>query len=770
GSSKTLSFMMKTAHDSNIFRQMMQIHNVFETESEIYREVIPEFEEMYREVGLDVKFGAKSYDLDVQSPYILLEDLSTRGFKNENRLEGLDMDHTKAVLNKLALWHAASAVRVATKGPYDPDLCMGFLKESAQQMMRSMFEGLWTIFLQCAKSYDGIEEYYEAMTAAKDRLMEDFLKLADEEKRDFCVLNHGDCWSNNVMFQHDAFGKIKETYLIDFQTPRYGTPAQDLYYFLISSTKYELKTKQFEYFIKYYHDRLVEYLKLLNYSKKIISLKDLHIMLYKYGLWGYATMTGVMAAVLLDPNEHAMFDNFFSESDVGIKFKMQMFSGARYRKHCEMLLPWLYNRGAFFEQKNMTANANGTTADSIPKWIKANLFEDVLKKTVQGFKAIKSFEIKPAAGAGENYATVMLRIEIETELDDGTIKQISYMMKTNHDSDMVREMLKAHDMFDVEKSMYETIVPAFEKLYADAGVQIIFGPNCYELPTNEAHILLENLTPKGFKNTNRLEGLNKEHMHEVLRKLAMWHAASAVYAELNGGYEAKYLYGFFREESKAMMKSMHDNIHSMFMACLKKYSNHEIYYNEMESLQKELLDELYRTVEIDPNEFNVLNHGDCWANNIMFQYDDLGNIKETFLIDYQLPKYGTPAQDLYYFIISSANYDLKLSQFDYFIRFYHEHLYKNLKLLKYGKKLPTLQDIHVTLFRHGIWGLFSATGVMAAVLLDPTKDANLEHFLGDSDKAMAFKMAMYSNDRYRKHMEAILPWLKYRGAFDLSSM
>lgn len=65
----------------------------------------------------------------------------------------------------------------------------------------------------------------------------------------------------------------------------------------------------------------------------------------------------------------------------------------------------------------MAGHANGSATDTIPKWIKANLFEDVLKKTVKGFKNIKKFEVKPAAGAGENYATVMLRIEIESELD-----------------------------------------------------------------------------------------------------------------------------------------------------------------------------------------------------------------------------------------------------------------------------------------------------------------------------------------------------------------
>lgn len=152
----------------------------------------------------------------------------------------------------------------------------------------------------------------------------------------------------------------------------------------------------------------------------------------------------------------------------------------------------------------------------------------------------------------------------------------------------------------------------------------------------------------------------------------------------------------------------------------------------------------------------------------MFQYNNEDNIQETYLIDYQLPKYGSPALDLYYFILSSAHYDVKLSEFDYFIKFYHDILYENLILLKYQKKLPTLRDIHAILIRHGVWGVFTAKGIMAAVLVDPIKDANFEYFFGDGEKAVAFKMAMYSNDRYRKHMEAVMSWLKYRGAFDLS--
>uniref|UniRef100_A0A1I8NJW2 Uncharacterized protein n=1 Tax=Musca domestica TaxID=7370 RepID=A0A1I8NJW2_MUSDO len=63
-------------------------------------------------------------------------------------------------------------------------------------------------------------------------------------------------------------------------------------------------------------------------------------------------------------------------------------------------------------------------------------------------------------------------------------------------------------------------------------------------------------------------------------------------------------------------------------------------------------------------------------------------------------------------------------------------------------------------------GYSTATSVMAAVLCDPTENASIDNFVGESDAGLAFKRQMYSNPRYRKHLEAILPWLYYRGLLD----
>lgn len=108
--------------------------------------------------------------------------------------------------------------------------------------------------------------------------------------------------------------------------------------------------------------------------------------------------------------------------------------------------------------------------------------------------------------------------------------------------------------------------------------------------------------------------------------------------------------------------------------------------------------------KVDPSDFNVLNHGDFWSNNIMFSYDSTGRVKETLLVDFQMAKYGTVAQDLYYFLLSSTKYEDKLTKFDQYIQFYHEKLVENLKLLKYTNFIPSLREIHVSLFQYGFLG------------------------------------------------------------------
>ncbi|EDV53677.1 uncharacterized protein LOC6554928 [Drosophila erecta] len=408
-------------------------------------------------------------------------------------------------------------------------------------------------------------------------------------------------------------------------------------------------------------------------------------------------------------------------------------------------------------------------AGKIPDWVTAELFEDVLKSNVDGYAKVRNFKPEIGSAAGDNYATIMLRVKIEVELQDGTTKEVSYMVKLPHQQEIYKEMMKHTDIFEIERTMYNQVVPEMEALYKAAGVEVTFGAKSYELKNAQTeYIALEDLCIKGFKNANRLEGLDQAHSERVLRKLAQWHAATAVRVATKGQYPEIVLRGFFKEENRPMMNDMMDGMGKVFLKCCATYDGNEAYIEQVKAIKPVVIDELFKMCVVDPTEFNALNHGDTWSNNIMFQYDESGTIKEVYMVDFQVSKYGTVAQDLFYFLISSTKLEDKLSKFDYYVKVYHDNLVEHLKILKYSKPLPSLRDIHKSLFKYGTFAYSVATGVMAAVLLDPTENASLENFVGDSAEGVDFQMKMYNNPRYRKHIQVILPWLLNRGALDVN--
>lgn len=114
-------------------------------------------------------------------------------------------------------------------------------------------------------------------------LMGVFLLVAEPMRSGLKVLNHGDDWVNNILFKKDETGKTIDAKFIDFQLSFWGSPANDLIYFLISSVQDEIKTTHFDDLIVHYHEELCASLKSLNYEKHIPTLAELHVDLLDKG-------------------------------------------------------------------------------------------------------------------------------------------------------------------------------------------------------------------------------------------------------------------------------------------------------------------------------------------------------------------------------------------------------------------------------------------------------------------------------------------------------
>ncbi|KAH8417168.1 hypothetical protein KR222_005491 [Zaprionus bogoriensis] len=409
-----------------------------------------------------------------------------------------------------------------------------------------------------------------------------------------------------------------------------------------------------------------------------------------------------------------------------------------------------------------TNGQSEATDSNLPAWLPRISLENAVRAQLGDFEAIMSITPQNSS-AGDNYSSLMVRLLVEVELLDHSTKNISFVLKAQHNNDVMAAILNKLKLFSKEEQMYHSILPKFEQLYADAGKTVQFAPKAYKIDQDLGvdYVLLEDLRTKNFKNANRIAGLDLEHMQQVLAKLAAFHAASACYVEHFGMFGEDFTVGVYSEANRELLQEF--NASGAFLAQLKKWKNAQKIYEKLVTSDEYLVDRLLQDQQISMKDFNVLNHGDCWNFNIMFQYDAFGKIKETLFVDFQVGKYGSPANDLYYLILSSAAPDIKTNKFDYLVRYYFDNLTENLKLLQYHRPLPKLKNLHAALFRNGLTAYMVVSKVLPVVMLDKSENGNLDSNQNDDAKV---KAAMYTNPKYVQVMTELLPWLDNRGLLD----
>lgn len=168
------------------------------------------------------------------------------------------------------------------------------------------------------------------------------------------------------------------------------------------------------------------------------------------------------------------------------------------------------------------------------------------------------------------------------------------------------------------------------------------------------------------------------------------------------------------------------------------------------------------------NSFNCLNHGDCWISNIFLLSDENGNIMDCKFVDFQQSVYSSPAVDLLTLIISSAETRTKFQYFEYYIKYYHENLVETLKLLKYPQKIPTLKELYMDSIERSFLAVWNAFVMLPTCLIENVKEASTtDNLLGSNEEGQSYKMKLYNNELYRKHMIEILTYFDNRGLVEL---
>uniref|UniRef100_A0A336MPH4 CSON004997 protein n=1 Tax=Culicoides sonorensis TaxID=179676 RepID=A0A336MPH4_CULSO len=407
-------------------------------------------------------------------------------------------------------------------------------------------------------------------------------------------------------------------------------------------------------------------------------------------------------------------------------------------------------------------------------WLNRSFLQKIVKNQFscnENDFTIESFEVSRASGKGDNYLGTLLRVKVVIfqVKDKKTVEQF-YIVKTSAgDGNMSEEISSQLNAYPKEMEVYGKILPAFEAIWKEHGIEMTFGPKCFGIFHEPVDIIvLEDLSQDGFSIGNRCIGLDLNHALLVVEKLAQFHATSVIYSEKYGKFDKKFENGYFSNELYTdQWKAYYNKITTSFREAMLSWPGFENIVKKSEAWGENVYKHGIKAVEMHPNDFRCLVHGDAWLNNLMFKETSDGPPKDIKLIDFQLASLGTPIQDLFYFMTSSLMEDVRVENFDTIIAHYQESLERSFNSLQFSGYIPSLRDIQSELLRRNMIGVCCAVEGMVIFLMAKGDSLDVELMIGDSEEAVKYRHKCYSNPVFVSAAQKYVKFLYKRGLLDL---
>lgn len=229
---------------------------------------------------------------------------------------------------------------------------------------------------------------------------------------------------------------------------------------------------------------------------------------------------------------------------------------------------------------------------------------------------------------GDGFMATMIRVTIKSRecRNNVTIdRELPLICKLLPDSIERRETFKSDVVFEREVYFYRTILPIFIKFLEEKNVANEFSiyPKCfvaiYESQLDENVIIMEDLKATGYELWPKTVPIDFETVSKVLTELGKFHAISlAMYDQRNEIFEEKFrvselFFEMFKGNgvpesmvSGAIQQTidlLDDKMEIQIMELVR--DNYEIWIKELFGCDA-------------AGRFSVLNHGDLWNNNMMF--------------------------------------------------------------------------------------------------------------------------------------------------------
>ncbi|XP_076241252.1 uncharacterized protein LOC143183563 isoform X2 [Calliopsis andreniformis] len=278
-------------------------------------------------------------------------------------------------------------------------------------------------------------------------------------------------------------------------------------------------------------------------------------------------------------------------------------------------------------------------------------------------------------------------------------------------------------------------------------------------------LIVEDLATLGYRMADRQAGLDYNHSILAIRRLATFHATSVALCEKEPKHKAMYRKGMFND-------SYPEEMADFFIGCCMAFANEvetwpqfgKSYADKIRNLAPHLYKKGSAVVARNDDEFNVINHGDCWVNNMLFRYDENSKPVQQIFVDFQLCIYTSPAIDLHYFLSTSPSDHVSEHYMDVLLDEYLQQLSDMMKQLGCKTPTPTMSQLQMYMKQRMLYAFISSLGVLPLILTDQSEVKDLDEIMSDKD---GYNSAGMRSSLYRKIMSKRLPKYLEMGLLDL---
>lgn len=288
---------------------------------------------------------------------------------------------------------------------------------------------------------------------------------------------------------------------------------------------------------------------------------------------------------------------------------------------------------------------------------------------------------------------------------------------------VLKDRIGSRNLLKTEMKMYSETLPNLEKLFKSIGVESDMFPRLLYHANNPAPlIVLEDVSSKGFYNSHNysIEYYWAIHAFKLLGKM---HALSMILHQQNRELP-EYKTGLF--QFNLIGDGLFHMVQHMlpFIEKLKTFPDFQEYVPKLEKIIKDYNTKLLRTFRVNPTDdgYNVLNHGDFHAKNIMFKNMDSEN-PEMILLDFQFSIWGSPAIDVLYAKYFIAQFETR----DEMVGVYYQEFSDTLKKCNFPGKIPSFDELQREINKNGVYEILLSI-YCAPVLLFDMSEISLNDF------------------------------------------